>query len=122
MPCEEDDDSNESDTQKNNGADERKNELNQNKTEEDMFASQASNSSNGAEIDSIQPFQRIRLSSDSQSQACLPNNQLLGMISPVAQLTALNGFQDSARKSATKISHFDFGKIDNSPSVFSGNR
>lgn len=78
-----------------------------NKTDEDMFASQASNGSEDLEADSIPLFQsRDRCGSDSRSQACktpLPKpNNLLSMVSPVTQLTALNTSRDSTKKSASK--------------------
>ncbi|XP_011496526.1 PREDICTED: claspin [Ceratosolen solmsi marchali] len=89
------------------------------RTDEDMFASQTSNSYASEDIDGIPPFQpRDRCSSDSRSQACktpLPKpNNILSMISPVAQLTVLNASLDSAKKSASKTDSINFGQVDKS--------
>ena len=77
--------------------------------------------------DDIPPFQpRDRCYSDSRSQACktplLKPANILSMISPVAQLTALNTSLDSAKKSASKTTTFNFGNfnsnsVENSPAA-----
>ncbi|XP_008208513.1 claspin-like [Nasonia vitripennis] len=103
-----------------------------NKTDEDIFASQASHGSEDLETDSIPPFQsRDRCNSDSRSQACktpLPKpNNLLSMVSPITQLTALNTSHDSTRKSASKTPNaLNLGpvgtSVENTPTEDSANR
>lgn len=112
------DDSNESESGNFSNDASKKATLERAKTDEDMFASQASNECANREVEpeTIPPFQfRERCDSDSRSQACktpLPKStNILSMISPVAQLTALNTSLESAKKSASKTNNFDLGRI-----------
>ncbi|XP_058809152.1 claspin isoform X3 [Phymastichus coffea] len=112
-----DDDSSQSESNSNHNTN-HKTFLERAKTDEDMFASQASSDYPNAdiEVETIPPFQfRERCDSDSRSQVCktpLPkSNNILSMISPVAQLTALNTSLESAKKSASRTNNFDLSQI-----------
>ncbi|XP_023245505.1 claspin-like isoform X2 [Copidosoma floridanum] len=117
-------DSNDSDTSLNNKATEAKNLLERTKMDQDIFLSQIKSNFVVEDLveDSSPAFIRDRLDADASSQTCktpLPkSNLILSMISPVTHLTALNSYNDSAKKSDAKTPNFNLGNISTDSTPF----